>query len=213
MGTRCRKSDINKLSKDHPHAYGDKRFRYVCLQQCLGSSPRVWGQVDTGNVNKGSQRIIPTRMGTRSTILDKSGLTVDHPHAYGDKAVLEEKKFIEEGSSPRVWGQAETTSPSAMAIRIIPTRMGTSMFSFLILLSHKDHPHAYGDKYGGTVSEFSGFGSSPRVWGQVFPVKPPVTKTRIIPTRMGTRLYLSYNIIPRKWIIPTRMGTSLQGCR
>ena len=24
MGTRCRKSDINKLSKDHPHAYGDK---------------------------------------------------------------------------------------------------------------------------------------------------------------------------------------------
>ena len=51
----------------------------------MGSSPRVWGQVDTGNVNKGSQRIIPTRVGTSLLVAQQFLLKTDHPHACGDK--------------------------------------------------------------------------------------------------------------------------------
>ena len=65
VGTRCRKSDINALSKDHPHACGDKKvfvLLYIALQ---GSSPRVWGQAILNISNDKTEGIIPTRVGTR----------------------------------------------------------------------------------------------------------------------------------------------------
>ena len=52
-------------------------------------------------------------------------------------------------------------------LRIIPTRMGTSIHKHFILAPIQDHPHAYGDKL--------------LVGGD------PAT-VRIIPTRMGTSL-------------------------
>ncbi len=70
---------------DHPHAYGDKDMRRICITKSLGSSPRVWGQETSSNFNENPKRIIPTRMGTRATLYEEDGYTEDHPHAYGDK--------------------------------------------------------------------------------------------------------------------------------
>ena len=133
-----------------------------------------------------------------------------------------------EGSSPRVWGQANG--------------------GYTQLWLAGDHPHAYGDKK--TVKAYTHIclGSSPRVWGQVSFVNCLFKLLRIIPTRMGTRkqsmrklvcpwdhphaygdkgrsttlLYYLIGSSPRVWgqvtfdfpfmscirIIPTRMGTS-----
>ena len=52
-------------SRDHPHACGDKVENISKCVMCLGSSPRVWGQVNKSPFSRSVIRIIPTRVGTR----------------------------------------------------------------------------------------------------------------------------------------------------
>ena len=92
-----------------------------------GSSPRVWGQVDADFTVDLSARIIPTRVGTSfDTVADLKTAT-DHPHACGDKIIIELKVSTIIGSSPRVWGQGNAQTDSLIPTRIIPTRVGTSL--------------------------------------------------------------------------------------
>ena len=51
-----------------------------------------------------------------------------------------------------------------------------------------DHPHAYGDKFCSSRTKIVTRGSSPRVWGQAYTDFDGEKYTRIIPTRMGTRI-------------------------
>ena len=74
---------------------------------------------------------------------------------------------IVQGSSPRVWGQAQGAAVFFRDDGIIPTRMGTSAKFSDGTNPFEDHPHAYGDK-SLRISRAQYFpGSSPRVWGQV----------------------------------------------
>ena len=45
MGTSIFNIGDNSVSKDHPHAYGDKLSITILPSDYQGSSPRVWGQV------------------------------------------------------------------------------------------------------------------------------------------------------------------------
>ena len=146
MGTS--RTSLLRLSKsrDHPHAYGDKKSKSAIRQYYTGSSPRVWGQGIFRPYQAYRQRIIPTRMGTSSAILFIRADKKDHPHAYGDKASSSADGFRVPGSSPRVWGQAFRGRIYSMYNRIIPTRMGTSYTTGFSICQGGDHPHAYGDK-------------------------------------------------------------------
>ena len=146
MGTSCRKSDINKLSKDHPHAYGDKRLFPRRFLHSVGSSPRVWGQEFPMTEYEDEDRIIPTRMGTSRLQRIFTVFCRDHPHAYGDKPPFPLRVICWKGSSPRVWGQGPPKPPKKQRHRIIPTRMGTSRACNDLWYPYRDHPHAYGDK-------------------------------------------------------------------
>ena len=73
------------MSQDHPHACGDKGCLSLTTMRIAGSSPRVWGQASKGLFAVPPPRIIPTRVGTRSTSFIVSPYTTDHPHACGDK--------------------------------------------------------------------------------------------------------------------------------
>ena len=126
-------------------------------------------------------------MGTSIGVLYDRWAVGDHPHAYGDKLLLDRVAITFKGSSPRVWGQDKTTYLSGATEGIIPTRMGTSKYLSLKTYLFQDHPHAYGDK-GTKISEMTADqGSSPRVWGQGTIARIRCRRTRIIPTRMGTR--------------------------
>ena len=74
------------------------------------------------------------------------------------------------GSSPRVWGQEAATLTYFLPKRIIPTRVGTSFSVSFPTSNRRDHPHACGDKEKQMEKVLNGWGSSPRVWGQVFVV-------------------------------------------
>ena len=85
MGTRTVATVVHDCTRDHPHAYGDKKFGNCSAITCRGSSPRVWGQVLYAFPSGASSRIIPTRMGTSFQRFKAFFKRWDHPHAYGDK--------------------------------------------------------------------------------------------------------------------------------
>ena len=85
-----------------------------------------------------------------------------------------------------MWGQGKAEYEKIKTARIIPTRVGTRNLKEIFGKSARDHPHACGDKafsYG-KISPI--IGSSPRVWGQEFPMTEYEEEDRIIPTRVGT---------------------------
>ena len=57
------------LSRDHPHACGDKQYSSQAHCSFQGSSPRVWGQAIWVEIAKMSDGIIPTRVGTSLDIV------------------------------------------------------------------------------------------------------------------------------------------------
>ena len=59
------------------------------------------------------------------------GKSRDHPHACGDKPLAQMLSRVQEGSSPRVWGQVLDAITMVSFIGIIPTRVGTSMIGVL----------------------------------------------------------------------------------
>ena len=147
MGTRLSPRSRGKTTKDHPHAYGDKKPPRNNHFIVKGSSPRVWGQGLRCISDTLCRRIIPTRMGTRKVKTKGDIKFEDHPHAYGDKPKRETQICTPSGSSPRVWGQGSFYSCRYSVRGIIPTRMGTSQEQSCHCTIKQDHPHAYGDKY------------------------------------------------------------------
>ena len=94
------------------------------------------------------------------------------------------------GSSPRVWGQVYIFTIYRFSTGIIPTRVGTRLLLCLLERFYWDHPHACGDKFQNVLQTLSLLGSSPRVWGQVLLLSYLFHGVRIIPTRVGTSLYI-----------------------
>ena len=105
VGTRGYSGSACVVVWDHPHACGDKTIRYCSSFKVKGSSPRVWGQVNTICYKTCLVRIIPTRVGTRRLLLSAYHSFRDHPHACGDKLICTFSMSRLIGSSPRVWGQ------------------------------------------------------------------------------------------------------------
>ena len=173
--------------EDHPHACGDKSYAVALASSTPGSSPRVWGQVVDASFDVVPMRIIPTRVGTSFLGKAEKLYITDHPHAYGDKVSIGIRISDKDGSSPRVWGQAEQIDCSDHSPRIIPTRVGTSSVVCSYSPDVEDHPHACGDKTVDCVYNVCKRQSSPRVWGQDGGRVHRGSQDRIIPTRMGTR--------------------------
>ena len=111
--------------RDHPHACGDKADFYEISASVIGSSPRVWGQDWDIRKPEYEKRIIPTRVGTSLKSVYNAPNGEDHPHACGDKYKLWKIAVKIQGSSPRVWGQAQFMFLCSPHVRIIPTRVGT----------------------------------------------------------------------------------------
>ena len=153
-----------------------------------GSSPRVWGQDIFTKDGATVVGIIPTRVGTSCVLAAVKHFRWDHPHACGDKVRLASPETSILGSSPRVWGQDTEYSVCCPSVRIIPTRVGTRTVTKLPNTSKRDHPHACGDKSIRVRRFWKTRGSSPRVWGQGRFSNSSSSSSRIIPTRVGTRI-------------------------
>ena len=65
VGTSCKTKKLVGDLEDHPHACGDKIISIKGVIFLEGSSPRVWGQGLPATIAYTTNRIIPTRVGTR----------------------------------------------------------------------------------------------------------------------------------------------------
>ena len=125
VGTSCIVYHDRFSLEDHPHACGDKDPETSYIGKIVGSSPRVWGQDRPSSPFQVFSGIIPTRVGTSCSATAKQYRTRDHPHACGDKQTIKTAFVIDDGSSPRVWGQVCPCCYWESPRRIIPTRVGT----------------------------------------------------------------------------------------
>ena len=146
VGTRSVDPIAVLIFWDHPHACGDKRKTVIKASVFVGSSPRVWGQASSNASTSENSFIIPTRVGTSQSHSCRASRSKDHPHACGDKSCRTKTATFGGGSSPRVWGQVVYTARSDSRLRIIPTRVGTSVLVENVAHFREDHPHACGDK-------------------------------------------------------------------
>ena len=60
-----------QYEQDHPHACGDKEVSFISSLYNRGSSPCVWGQAERRFYRILSAGIIPMRVGTRGSTLQK----------------------------------------------------------------------------------------------------------------------------------------------
>ena len=94
VGTRGYRCILRAVKLNHPHACGDKGLTLQVFQHGVGSSPRVWGQVQDFYDVVNNYRIIPTRVGTSDFGRTVALLEWDHPHACGDKAQFVDKSQV-----------------------------------------------------------------------------------------------------------------------
>ena len=167
VGTSVSRLCLASADKDHPHACGDKSSFRKRKFLYSGSSPCVWGQVNTFVTISLPLRIIPMRVGTSRKPDCIYNPYEDHPHACGDKYCINLDTASPQGSSPCVWGQAQYCFAVAHGHRIIPMRVGTRTLTCTDLQLMRDHPHACGDKSKSQQAQHLSLGSSPCVWGQV----------------------------------------------
>ena len=190
----------------HPHACGDYSPGPSPPLVVTGSSPRVWGLLGRVQCPPQAHRVIPTRVGTTTTLLFPFQEEAGHPHACGDYPPGRRRDPGRSGSSPRVWGlrtapalrgglprviptRVGTTHrplPAQLLPRVIPTRVGTTCAGPTLWLRCSGHPHACGD-YGWPRGPGASLGgSSPRVWGLPSSCFISTLLSRVIPTRVRT---------------------------
>ena len=131
-------------------------------------------------------------MGTRLPCDSVQAVGKDHPHACGDKLNLSPSPQLGQGSSPRVWGQADLPSMTAPQLSVDTVNKSASNNNISQIPetvkenSNKGSSHACGDKNFALRLLPLVLGSSPRVWGQVCSPWSVITFRWIIPTRVGT---------------------------
>ena len=175
MGNTERRFGSQLWAADHPHAGGeypgsDARFGVPC-----GPSPRGWGIHRPAQALKHPMRTIPTRVGNTRCIISRSKPASDHPHAGGEYSRRSSTIRTIVGPSPRGWGIRG--NPGARRYRnwTIPTRVGNTPLGYKLYAIAADHPHA-GGEYRAILAKcgFRG-GPSPRGWGILTLVDPPMT--------------------------------------
>ena len=149
----------------HPHVCGERSSGFLQTQILTGSSPRVWGTVDTNQHQLDQERFIPTCVGNGSRTSSWCPRWTVHPHVCGERAHGQRQKNPSGGSSPRVWG----TGTACPCRGPVPTV----------------HPHVCGERFIHSPININQYGSSPRVWGTDRKRQPRQNNCRFIPTCVG----------------------------
>ena len=130
----------------HPHACGERESMMGIPQRVPGSSPRVWGEVESKRRNGADSRLIPTRVGRGTLYSILMAPNSAHPHACGERGHPAVPMSAWTGSSPRVWGEAHKTVQSWVPERLIPTRVGRGARLHGEAILKPAHPHACGER-------------------------------------------------------------------
>jgi len=108
-----------------------------------------------------------------------------HPHVHGELSGKTHCCLNVFGSSPRAWGTLSVEFGYASLPRFIPTCMGNSWNTRVVLNADAVHPHVHGELLFPRVLRVTTSGSSPRAWGTHIEPDQYTGALRFIPTCMG----------------------------
>ena len=168
----------------HPHACGEHLLHFCPMLSKTGSSPRMWGTLDSVLTTGAESRFIPTHVGNIPfrQFNDLPGSV--HPHACGEHWFCFGSLSQITGSSPRMWGTSKLGKLYHGDCRFIPTHVGNISVNATIVIPDTVHPHACGE-HNSLANRFAKVvhphacgehtpphwacapccGSSPRMWG------------------------------------------------
>ena len=104
VGNAHRQRGRQRCRAVHPHGCGERGGLAADGHARAGSSPRVWGTLDTATKTPCIWRFIPTGVGNASEIHTNRQRIAVHPHGCGERHGNHTGTFYRTGSSPRVWG-------------------------------------------------------------------------------------------------------------
>ena len=169
----------------HPHACGENGQTSSQFYAVNGTSPRVWGEQLLPAVFTREERDIPTRVGRTTVARSPTARATGHPHACGENSSGVSSIGIENGTSPRVWGEPVGRDDVDEAPRDIPTRVGRTGHRGQSCSALSGHPHACGENDATEQLARLTSGTSPRVWGEHEARATNPVDLRDIPTRVG----------------------------
>ena len=111
--------------------------------------------------------------------------TTVHPHACGERNVLNMYAPVLHGSSPRLWGTGVHALHGNVIFRFIPTPVGNGSTNAASCFRCAVHPHACGERLPNYAQSLRRDGSSPRLWGTVHGYPRFFQQFRFIPTPVG----------------------------
>ena len=150
-----------------------------------GSSPRLWGTVE-GEIRVNiMDRFIPTPVGNGIHLIIWTRVKPVHPHACGERHILNGLQNAFAGSSPRLWGTALGEVREAPYQRFIPTPVGNGTHPAPMPSMPAVHPHACGERLSLLIACPIRAGSSPRLWGTESAGQIIIGQYRFIPTPVG----------------------------
>ena len=173
---------------DHPRVRGEQYEARVDDKGDLGSSPRARGTADIEARRDVAVGIIPACAGNSRTPWAPAAPRRDHPRVRGEQALLQIKRHVQEGSSPRARGTGGPRYPVEPAARIIPACAGNSIRCTCSACACRDHPRVRGEQADAEGHLVLTQGSSPRARGTDDHVSGLRVLFGIIPACAGNRL-------------------------
>ena len=151
----------------------------------MGLSPRVWGNPTEDSSRCHFVRPIPTCVGQPPTDREFCQSVGAYPHVCGATTSCQLAAVRPTGLSPRVWGNPDPPAGTRAATRPIPTCVGQPPGGAITRECREAYPHVCGATDTGYVGLQSGWGLSPRVWGNLLAKQQAKIKERPIPTCVG----------------------------
>ena len=145
VGRTPRRSPRAWRSAEHPHACGENSIAISVSFCSVGTSPRVWGELQQLLLVICVSRNIPTRVGRTSSTRVPIRHISEHPHACGENRSMRGTTRAAIGTSPRVWGERCLRLNYATQLRNIPTRVGRTKEANDMNEIKTEHPHACGE--------------------------------------------------------------------
>ena len=125
-------------------------------------------------------------MGSTSTPTRTVVSSTDHPHLRGEHRTIGSQSSRTGGSSPPAWGARSQAYRAWEPPGIIPTCVGSTLYSVGGCYRVGDHPHLRGEHDRRRDKGDGGLGSSPPAWGAPSNNASRTCAPRIIPTCVGS---------------------------
>ena len=179
-------SDLTlKNLRDHPRVCGEHNSEGYQRSRRQGSSPRMRGTHDNGDMVHAAPGIIPAYAGNTADSRRHCPWRWDHPRVCGEHRHRRVSIGGNPGSSPRMRGTLRALLAADRFRGIIPAYAGNTIRAVRTSVRTWDHPRVCGEHYNRSMDILDTTGSSPRMRGTPAGSTIIIIQPGIIPAYAG----------------------------